>query len=449
LRYQKTTSTNSFTITTGQFNFIQSNGTTEATNLANIAFFRLHISTTEGTDVSGYINTWDDTVAPVRGYLTVKSNINGSAVITVLEITGASSQSGNAITLTAKGVAGSAPTAYSNLSNVVLEFNRVGGGGASDVKLYVNTSTSWQKPIGAKRVFVTVIGAGGGGGGGAKGQNNDDQDILGGAGGGGGAIISAEFSADTLPSSVNVVAGNRGSQGNGAGTGYGPGGAGGNGSDSRFGHIVARGGRGGGGAPAKAANPTVPAIGNGGGRSTTLNPGTWGGTPVIIPGGNGAAFASVNASLPENRIYGTTGGGFGGAILNAQDGPFNEIGSDGGAIPVITTNNANNNNAYLHQDILTAGMGSANNGFRSVVNTNTKNAGGLNYTGSYTGVLIGIGGAGGACQGLNVNSGEGGDGGDYGGGGGGGAALSSNTNTQYLAGKGGYGGYGCVLVIST
>ena len=75
-------------------------------------------------------------------------------------------------------------------------------------------STTWTKPGDVSIVWIECIGGGGGGGAGQSGAATAE----GGGGGGGGAFSWACFSANALPSTLDVIVGGSGSGGAGAST---------------------------------------------------------------------------------------------------------------------------------------------------------------------------------------------------------------------------------------
>jgi hypothetical protein len=278
----------------------------------------------------------------------------------------------------------------------------IGGGSATDRQVFT-VSGDWNKPVGAKRVTVTVIGGGGGGGGGSRSVAGVTR--FGGGGGSASGIIMAVFEdpATQLDSIEAVVVGAGGAGGSGAvadGTNGFIGTAGGN---SSFADVVSPGG-----------NP------GSGGTTTT---GT-GGTAVAQSSGHlnfyfaafpssltGGAGGSLNGSTGSGTgVLRPTGGGGGGGYNGSSHG----TGGAGGLI------------SFTHIPNILGGSGGAQD-------TN----GGIGVTR----LNIGTGGGGGGSG--AVTPGNGGKGGSYGGGGGGGGAgLSVN------GGNGGEGGDGVVIIIT-
>ena len=68
-------------------------------------------------------------------------------------------------------------------------------------RIITTASPGWTKPADVSIVWIECIGGGGGGGGGATAADN------GSGGGGGGAFAWACFSADALPSTLDVIIG--------------------------------------------------------------------------------------------------------------------------------------------------------------------------------------------------------------------------------------------------
>ena len=81
---------------------------------------------------------------------------------------------------------------------------------APNVQLFTAGGT-WTKPTGAKTVFTALLGGGPGGGSGASGASGTVQS--GGGGGGSGAVISRQFVASDLGSTVTVTVGGGGNGG--------------------------------------------------------------------------------------------------------------------------------------------------------------------------------------------------------------------------------------------
>ena len=247
------------------------------------------------------------------------------------------------------------------------------------------------------------------------------------------------------------------------------GGNGTHGSPSKFGHIIAAGGKAGVGGTS-AGTPVLKSGGAGGARQSY--PTTAGLTigsnffeHVLVPGGNGGDIqtgAAVNPASVETRTWGTTGGGGGGGALSNNTVPAAALGSNGGGVLVTKPDVGNNSNtisswaAVISAEILSP---NGNNSFNastisgvmySAPATSTNNTASGEYFYSGSAVKIGLGGAGGKYRGqADVDGEKGGKGGLYGGGGGGGGAALQNTAGNARGGGGGNGGNGCVLVITT
>ena len=69
--------------------FRYNNGT-----LGSISAIAIDATTKEGTDVSDYIATWDDSNSVVKGYITVKSNVNSDATYSIFQVTGLTDNTG-------------------------------------------------------------------------------------------------------------------------------------------------------------------------------------------------------------------------------------------------------------------------------------------------------------------------------------------------------------------
>lgn len=180
-----------------------------------------------------------------------------------------------------------------------------------------NSSGTWTKPTGAKRVHVQAVG---GGGSGAGGNNNDDRA----SGGGGGEYREAWFDADDLGSSETVTIGAGGTaatNGNGVA-----------GSDTTFGsELTAKGGA----AGTRTTFSTATIGGNGGSPLGTLNT-MWGAGASAAIGGSGiysgAGGGAAGAGTPYaggSSIYGGAGGA--GAGTSAASGGTSIYGGNGGA----------------------------------------------------------------------------------------------------------------------
>jgi len=257
-------------------------------------------------------------------------------------------------------------------------------------------SFTWTKPVNAKIVSVTTVGAGGGGGSARKGASGSV--ITGGGGGGGGGISSFTFDAILLGTTETVVVGTGGTGGASQSTNSTNGFVGTVGGLSSFGIFL------------KA---------NGGGA------GSFGHT-------NTGAGGSVGTGLTSSGGTGGTSNATGGAGTTPGGSNFGALGgASGGGIPIGATFSG----------------GASGNGGASFVNhtsfgSNSGTTDGASGSNGATPVYqTGFGGGSGASSVL-TNGGSGGNGTRGGGGGGGGAALDSVGNS----GAGGNGGTGYVIV---
>lgn len=245
---------------------------------------------------------------------------------------------------------------------------------SSDVQIFTATTTStWNKPAGAKWIQVITIGGGGGGGGGNNSSNGN-----GGSGGGGGGKQSMFYPASIIGNTESVAVG-----------------AGGTaqvaGSPSSFGNWQKSGG---GGAGAQ-------------GGATAATGGT---------GGMGA-FIGQAANLDS------TGGGAGGGTSGSGGGAGYTNGAGGGGSGGGSSSSGSSGGSQLSTAISISGGAGAP----------TQNPGGAPVNATSTDPLPGAGGGGGG-GGSGSAGGNGGNGGLYGGGGGGAGSGSGGTVGQ--GGKG-------------
>lgn len=282
---------------------------------------------------------------------------------------------------------------------------------------------NWNKPVGAKLVFVRVWGAGGGGGSGQLGGVNTNR--FGGGGGGGGAYYDQMYSADVLPSVVSVTIG-LGGTGGATQSNTGNGNAGNNGGPSSFGAlIVCEGGFGG-------------------------WPGSQNGVSGSQSRGGGAQGAGQNASATifAHTLFGATNGvaayygGASGGISIGGIGFNSRFGGGGGGVGGWESS------ANALQPATAGGLTLINTtqglqGGGGVAGTSNDSA----PTNGGNGTSIGMaGGGGGSGQSASTNAGNGGNGAIAGGGGGGGSNLSGSLTR--FSGAGGNGGNGYVEVYS-
>ena len=265
---------------------------------------------------------------------------------------------------------------------------------STDIQVFSSSGT-WNKPTGAKRIEVIVIGAGGGGGSGRTGANSSNRG--GGGGGSAGGRITYWLDAAAVSSSVTVTVGTGGAGGASVGTSTSNGAAGTAGGTSSFGLYSAPGGNpGGGGTTSSGA----------GGTALTAAIGTFG--QLLSNGVAGqSGTAPVFATEPETVNLLVSGQGGGGGNINSSNS--HGINGYGGKVVV--------------------------NGVTLVSTLVSSSGPTVNHE-----LYIGAGGSGGHADGYQSGS----DGFGYGaGGGGGGAALTGN-----LSGAGGDGSDGAVIVIT-
>jgi hypothetical protein len=166
---------------------------------------------------------------------------------------------------------------------------------------FFTANGTWNKPAGAVTVHVTVLGGGSGGGAGASGTSGTVQ--CGGGGGAGGVLLSREFVASDLPSTVPITIGGggnggasvTGSSGNTSGT------AGSSGVQTSFGsYLTGQLGYPGSGGTTTSGTGAVSIYGVGGGNT--------GG------GGSASATGGAGAQQNQNALPGGVGGAPGGGI---------------------------------------------------------------------------------------------------------------------------------------
>lgn len=264
-------------------------------------------------------------------------------------------------------------------------------------------TTTWTKPVWAKRVKVILVSGGGGGGSGRRGPTT--QARFGGAGGGGAGITVAEFIASDLPSTVSVTVGGGGAGGGGVTINGTSGLFGAAGSISLFSApVTIRGLTGGGG---------------GGGSTSAPSGGTGGGKLAIgttsVNNTNGGCFSGGSGDLGDTA---NPGGVFFGGIVGGAGG--------GGASAGSTT--TSNPSASSFTGILSGSSGLSSNGLSNV---------------AYGDTIFATGGSGGVY--TTATAGQNGFNGGFPGGGGGGGSASDDG---FTSGAGGSGGGGMVRVIS-
>lgn len=269
--------------------------------------------------------------------------------------------------------------------------------GALVQEFSVAGASVWNKPAGAKSVWVKVVGGGGGGGSGRVGVAATLR--FGGGGGGGGGFSEQQYDANSLPASVALVIGAAGVGGARQATPSTNGLSGTAGGTSQFGNFLR-------------------ASGGSAGSGGTNAAGTAGGGGVgwKAAGGNGGAGGSTNGTASvtaSSLVAGPRGGGGGGGITVA-----NALGNGGASGSFTTT---------VILTGLAGGVAPNGNGNNGVTLGNFEAA---------------VAGAGGAATNDNAG-GNGGTGIMGSGGGGGGAAADGNSS-----GRGGDGGAGYIVIIT-
>ena len=102
-----------------------------SSTLGSVSAVAIDATTKEGTDLSDYIATWDDSNNDtVKGHIIVKSNENGDATYTVLEVTGVTDNTGW-LQIAVQNATGSFP---SNNEECVVQFYRIGNKGEKGQK---------------------------------------------------------------------------------------------------------------------------------------------------------------------------------------------------------------------------------------------------------------------------------------------------------------------------
>ena len=99
-------------------------------NIASIAQIAIDNLTKEGTNVSSFINSWDDSTDTIKGYFILNSNVNDDNSNVTFEITAVSQQSGFFIITVQNGV-GILP---SNEEECVINFSKTGDKGEKGIQ---------------------------------------------------------------------------------------------------------------------------------------------------------------------------------------------------------------------------------------------------------------------------------------------------------------------------
>lgn len=287
---------------------------------------------------------------------------------------------------------------------------------SANVQEFTSTgSSTWTRPVGAKLVYVLVIGAGSGGGSGAA-RGTSTTSVSGGGGGGPGGRVEMWIPASSLGATETVTVGAGGNGGvsvtNSTATASG-GNAGSQGGTTSFGSWVttvtfssSRGGAGsttGGTTNADAGGAVDGTHSSGtnytaqGGAGLATNGATGvGRMGGYRPGGGGGGSG---AGAGSTTLAAGHAGGLGGALLTNQTG---NLSGGGGTAGATTAGNENGGNGATTVTYFTGGSGGGGGGFSSTSSSGNGGAGG--YPG-------GGGGGGAAALGTSA-SGAGGKGGD-------------------------------------
>ena len=124
LRYKFSTSTTMEDPGGGIFRY--NNGT-----LVNISKIAIDATTSEGTDLSNYIGTWEDsTNDTIKGHIIVQSNVNSDDTYTIFEVTGLTDYTGW-LEISVQNAAGNIPD---DNEECVINFSRAGNKGEKGEK---------------------------------------------------------------------------------------------------------------------------------------------------------------------------------------------------------------------------------------------------------------------------------------------------------------------------
>lgn len=289
------------------------------------------------------------------------------------------------------------------------------GTSSATVQIFTSSGT-WTKPAGVTFVRVLCIGAGGGGGSGRVGAAGTVRG--GGGSGAGGSAMLSEFTADFLPSTVNIIVGAGADGGALVSTSDTNGNAGGYGGKTAFGD---------------ASLTYLEAGGGGGGGGGTTSGGTT---------GNGTASAAAGNLLSVLTVTGGTGNTGTPAYSGSSGTNYNQAGAGGGGISAANVVGAGNYLYTLYTDVASISQPLVTGRLNISSPSYTTGDGVSGLSTFLSGGLRSAGGTGGGAS-ITSNAGKGGNGAIGSGGGGGGAALNG-----YSSGAGGKGGDGICIVWS-
>ena len=101
--------------------------------LSSISAIAIDATTKEGTDLSDYIATWDDSNSGVKGYITVKSNENSDDTYTIFQVNSVT-DNGGWLQINVEGGATNIGNIPSNSEECVITFSRTGDKGEKGQK---------------------------------------------------------------------------------------------------------------------------------------------------------------------------------------------------------------------------------------------------------------------------------------------------------------------------